>query len=98
MRALPITQYLWRMCRYGVANAYLVSESDGTFTLVDTMFKGSGAAIKEAAAAVGTIGRVVVTHAHWDHAGSVDELGFEEVLTGEVEVPYLGGEIKDRTL
>jgi glyoxylase-like metal-dependent hydrolase (beta-lactamase superfamily II) len=94
MRAKPITAHLWRMSRWGVANAYLVREDDG-FTLVDTMFKGSGAAILEAAAAVGPIARVVVTHAHWDHAGSLDELGVDHVLTGEDEVVWLSGERRD---
>src|SRR6186713_139324 len=98
MRAKPITDHLWQMCRWGVANAYLVSEDDGTLTLVDTMFKGSGAWLLAAAAPVGRIARVVVTHAHWDHAGSLDELGFDEVLTGEVEAPYLNGSLSGRTL
>jgi len=94
MRAKRITAHLWRMARWGVANSYLVREDDG-FTLVDTMFKGSGAAILAAAAEVGPIARVVVTHAHWDHAGSLDELGVESVLTGEDEVVWLSGERTD---
>lgn len=89
MRAKQITEHLWRMSRWGLANAYLVREDDGTLTLVDTMFGGCGAAILAAAAPVGRISRVVVTHAHWDHMGSVDELRFDEVLCGEAEAPYL---------
>jgi glyoxylase-like metal-dependent hydrolase (beta-lactamase superfamily II) len=38
------------------------------------MFRGSGAAIRAAAAPIGSIGRIVITHAHWDHAGGLDEL------------------------
>ena len=98
MRAKPITEHLWQMSRWGVANAYLVSEDDGTLTLVDTGFKTSGTWLLAACAEVGRVARVVVTHAHWDHAGSLDELGFDEVLTGEVEAPFLSGEVKRRTL
>src|SRR6478735_5010257 len=94
MRAKRITAHLWRMARWGVANSYLVREDDG-LTLVDTMFKGSGSAILAAAAEVGPIARVVVTHAHWDHAGSLDELGLDSVLTGEDEVVWLTGERRD---
>jgi glyoxylase-like metal-dependent hydrolase (beta-lactamase superfamily II) len=98
MRANRITEHLWRLCRAGVANAYLVREDDGSLTLVDTMFKGSGRAIREAAEPLGGIARLVVTHAHWDHAGAVDELAMERVLAGEVEAPYLRGEAKERML
>src|SRR3954454_13210606 len=52
MRAKPITEHLWQMSRWGVANAYLVREDDGTLTLVDTGFKSSGAWLLAAAAEV----------------------------------------------
>ena len=53
---------------------YLVREDDG-LTLVDTMLKGSGKGLLPAAADLGApIARVVLTHAHVDHVGSVDEL------------------------
>jgi len=63
-----------RISRAGFVNAYLVREDDG-LTLVDTMLKGSGKRIVAAAEGLGApIRRVVLTHAHGDHIGSVDEL------------------------
>src|SRR4051795_9718859 len=63
-----------RISRLGAVNAYLVREDDG-LTLVDTMLKGSGKRILAAAEQLGApIVRIVLTHAHGDHIGSVDEL------------------------
>src|SRR3954469_11285370 len=98
MRAKRITEHLWRMCRWGVVNAYLVREGDGSLTLVDTMFRGCGAAIRAAAEPVGPIARIVITHAHWDHAGGLDELadglpvfgGDALILGGAVPPPGSG--------
>jgi glyoxylase-like metal-dependent hydrolase (beta-lactamase superfamily II) len=70
MTPSPIT----RISRLGAVNAYLVREDDG-LTLVDTMLKGSGKRILAAAEQLGApITRIVLTHAHSDHIGSVDEL------------------------
>jgi glyoxylase-like metal-dependent hydrolase (beta-lactamase superfamily II) len=76
-----------RISRAGFVNAYLVREDDG-LTLVDTMLKGSGKRIVKAAEALGApIRRIVLTHAHGDHIGSVDELagllpGVEVLISG----------------
>jgi glyoxylase-like metal-dependent hydrolase (beta-lactamase superfamily II) len=62
------------MTRLGFVNAYLVGEDDG-LTLVDTMLCGSADAILDAAQERGRpIVRIVLTHAHSDHAGSLDAL------------------------
>ena len=63
-----------RISRLGVVNCYLVSEDDG-LTLVDTMLPGSAKRILAAAEGLGRpIVRIVLTHAHGDHVGSLDAL------------------------
>jgi glyoxylase-like metal-dependent hydrolase (beta-lactamase superfamily II) len=66
--------HLTQLTRYGAVNAYLVREDDG-LTLVDTLVSGSADALVGAAEALGTpIARIVLTHGHVDHAGSLDAL------------------------
>ncbi len=63
-----------RVSRYGFVNCYLVREDDG-LTLVDTMIPGSQKKILAAAERLGApIKRIVLTHAHGDHIGSLDAL------------------------
>ena len=63
-----------RIVRLGLVNAYLVRENDG-LTLIDTMLGGSASKIIAAAEAGGApIVRIVLTHAHGDHVGSLDAL------------------------
>jgi glyoxylase-like metal-dependent hydrolase (beta-lactamase superfamily II) len=72
MRVTRHTPTLVRMTRLGFVNAYLVLEDDG-LTLVDTMVAGSAGGILEAARDLGApIVRVVLTHMHGDHVGSLD--------------------------
>ncbi len=63
-----------RITRFGLVNAYLVEEEDG-LTLIDTTVPRSAKAILGAAAAIGApIRTILLTHAHADHVGSLDEL------------------------
>jgi glyoxylase-like metal-dependent hydrolase (beta-lactamase superfamily II) len=63
-----------RVTRFGIVNAWLVTEDDG-LTLIDTTMKGAGKKIIAAAEGLGApIVRVVLTHAHGDHIGALDEL------------------------
>jgi glyoxylase-like metal-dependent hydrolase (beta-lactamase superfamily II) len=63
-----------RISRFGLVNSYLVREDDG-LTLVDTMIPGSTKRILAAAERLGApIKRIVLTHAHADHIGSLDAL------------------------
>jgi glyoxylase-like metal-dependent hydrolase (beta-lactamase superfamily II) len=74
MQARPLTANLIQLTRQGWMNAYLVREDDG-FTLVDTTLGGGSGAILDAAHTAGMdIRRIVVTHGHADHVGSVDSL------------------------
>lgn len=72
---MKITQFgenLWQLTRMGMFNCYLVREADG-LTLIDTGMSGSGKGIVQAAQGLGfPIQRVALTHAHGDHAGSLD--------------------------
>jgi glyoxylase-like metal-dependent hydrolase (beta-lactamase superfamily II) len=63
-----------RISRLGFVNAYLVHENDG-LTVIDTMIGGSAGKIIAAAEANGApIVRILLTHAHADHIGSLDAL------------------------
>jgi glyoxylase-like metal-dependent hydrolase (beta-lactamase superfamily II) len=65
---------LIRIRRLGIVNAFLVTEDDG-LTLVDTTVWRSAKAILAAAERAGApIVRIVLTHAHGDHIGSLDAL------------------------
>ena len=79
-------------------NCYLVREDDG-FTLIDTTIAGSEKAILAAVQPLGTpIVRIVLTHAHVDHAGSLDALHAAlpdaEVIVPERSVPLLAGDLR----
>ena len=75
---------LFQLTRFGLVNSYLVREDDG-FTLVDTMTPGSAKGVMKAAQRAGApVRRILLTHAHGDHVGSLDAL--HELLGPEVEV------------
>ncbi|MCL4264942.1 MAG: MBL fold metallo-hydrolase [Anaerolineae bacterium] len=96
---MKVTQHgrnLWQLTRMGMFNCYLVGEAGG-LTLIDTGLRGSGKGIVQAAQTIGQpITRVTLTHAHGDHAGSLDEVsgllpGVEVALAGRTAV-FLQGQ------
>jgi glyoxylase-like metal-dependent hydrolase (beta-lactamase superfamily II) len=88
-----------RISRWGFVNAYLVREDDG-LTLIDTTLPRGAKKITAAAARIGSpIVRIVLTHAHGDHIGSLDELAAQlpgvEVIISARDARLLA---KDKTL
>jgi len=74
MKVIQHSENLWQLRRLWAFNCYLVRE-DGGLTLIDTNLEGSGDGIVEAAEKIGLpITRITLTHAHGDHAGSLDEV------------------------
>ncbi|AWN23028.1 hypothetical protein DKM44_07125 [Deinococcus irradiatisoli] len=66
--------FLFRLTRFGMFNSYLLKD-EGALTLIDTNLPGSAPALLKAAATLGLpIKRIVLTHAHGDHIGSLDAL------------------------
>jgi glyoxylase-like metal-dependent hydrolase (beta-lactamase superfamily II) len=63
-----------RLTRFGVVNVFLISEDDG-LTVLDTAMPGATGAIAKAAQEIGApIKRILLTHGHGDHVGSLDVL------------------------
>jgi glyoxylase-like metal-dependent hydrolase (beta-lactamase superfamily II) len=85
-----------KVTRFGMVNAFLVAEDDG-LTLVDTTLPRSAKAILAAAAEQGApIVRILLTHAHADHVGSLDALAAQlpdaEVLISARDARLMAGE------
>lgn len=78
VKTTQISAHAWQLTRFGLVNTYLVRETD-SFTLIDAGLPGGAEATIAAAkslsgAAAAPIRRILLTHAHSDHVGSVDKL------------------------
>jgi len=87
---------LFQITRNRVFNGYLVCEPDG-LTLIDTLIPGSASLILEQARQLEqSLRRIVITHAHHDHVGSLDALVARlpdvEVLISAREARILAGD------
>ena len=85
-----------RISQLGFVNCYLVPEDEG-LTLIDTMLPGSTKQILAAAESAGApIVRILLTHAHGDHVGSLDKLRAElpktDVIISERDARPLDGD------
>ncbi len=86
-----------RISRFGFVNSYLV-EDEGGLTVIDTMIPGSTPAILHGAEEHGMqITRILLTHAHGDHVGSLDKLHEAvpkaEVIIGTREARLLANDL-----
>jgi len=94
MKIHAISEYAHQFTRLGLVNCYLVRESD-SFTLIDTTVPGGAKTIIAAARAIAQvpIARLLLTHAHGDHIGSLDALaaalGQPQVAIGKREARLL---------
>ncbi len=89
--------HLVKLTRFTAFNCYLVRQEDG-LALIDTGLGGSAAGILKAARQIGQpIVRILLTHAHADHVGSLDALTLAlpgvEVLLGAREARLLAGDL-----
>jgi glyoxylase-like metal-dependent hydrolase (beta-lactamase superfamily II) len=74
MKITQLSEHAFQLTRFGLVNAYLVRETDG-FTLIDAGIPGGADLYLDAANQQGApIARILLTHAHSDHVGSVDAL------------------------
>ena len=98
MRVTTHGDHLIRVERMRFSNCYLVREDDG-LTLIDTSIARSTGDILKAAEQVGAaIRRILVTHCHNDHVGSLDALKARlpdaEVAMSAREAELMRGEVR----
>ncbi|WP_200216655.1 MBL fold metallo-hydrolase [Micromonospora coerulea] len=95
--AVPLAPGVWRIPTIGRAlvNSYALVDDDGSVTLVDCGVKRAPARIVRGLAAIGKtpadVTRIVLTHAHRDHAGGAADLARRTgapVAVHTADVPY----------
>ena len=104
MKVQRLSAFGHQFTRLGFVNCYLVRESE-SFTLIDTGIPGGARGMIDAARAIASepIARLLLTHAHQDHIGSLDALaaalGEPQVAIGKREARLLPKEpAQDRSL
>jgi len=96
MNIVSETANLYRLTQSGMFNCFLLKEAN-QLTLIDTNFPGSANAILRAAASLDLpITTIALTHAHFDHVGSLDVLAQAlpnaKIVIGERESRLLRGD------
>ena len=97
MKLTRISENSHQLTRLGLVNCYLVRErgdEGDSFTLIDSTIGGAAKNILAAAQSLGApIRRILLTHAHQDHVGSVDALAAKlpgiTLATSERSLPLL---------
>ncbi len=97
MKVTVSSNYLFQLTHLGVINCYLVREDDG-FTLIDTDISGQAQSIMREAHNLGLpIIRILLTHAHVDHVGSLDALHaalpHAQIAISERDARFLSGDL-----
>jgi glyoxylase-like metal-dependent hydrolase (beta-lactamase superfamily II) len=91
MKITPAGHHGKQLTRFGIVNCFLVREHDG-YTLIDANLKGSEEEVLKAAAGL-PIRRILLTHPHVDHVGSIDALMTKlpqlKLLSSERSIPIL---------
>jgi glyoxylase-like metal-dependent hydrolase (beta-lactamase superfamily II) len=96
MKVTASSNHLFQLTYLGAINCYLVREEDG-FTLIDTGMSGQAQSIMREAQKLGLpIVRIVLTHAHVDHVGSLDALHealpHAQIAISERDARFLSGD------
>jgi glyoxylase-like metal-dependent hydrolase (beta-lactamase superfamily II) len=96
MKVTAYSNHLFQLTRLGFVNCYLIREDDG-FTLIDTAISGQAQPIMQEAQKLGQpIVRILLTHAHVDHVGSLDALHDAlpnaQVAISERDARFLSGD------
>ncbi len=96
MKVTNCSNNLFQLTHLGAINCYLVREIDG-FTLIDTADSGQAPAIVQEASRLDLpILRILLTHAHVDHVGSLDALHAAlpdaQVAISERDARFLSGD------
>jgi glyoxylase-like metal-dependent hydrolase (beta-lactamase superfamily II) len=97
MKVTTSSSNLFQLTHFGAINCYLVREDDG-FTLIDTADSGQAQPIMQEASKLGLpIVRILLTHAHIDHVGSLDALHAAlpqaQVAISERDARFLSGDM-----
>lgn len=97
MKITAFDNNFFQLTSLGWVNCYLVREDDG-FTLIDTTVSGHAQPIIQAAQKLGLpIVRILLTHAHIDHVGSLDALHAAlpdaQVIISERDARFLSGDL-----
>lgn len=95
--AIRIAPDVWRIpaARFDFVNIYALVDEDGRVTLVDTGFKSGPARAAAGLAAMGKsvadVARIILTHAHGDHAGGAATLAEQSqapVAISAIDAPF----------